>query len=92
VNARRPGHRAQLGVDLPQHFALQGLPLLQRLDRPGVSDDRERHGDLAFSASATPTTATSAMPGCELMDSSISRVPSLCPATLITSSVRPRMK
>src|SRR6267143_2993076 len=42
--------------------------------------------------SATPTTAHSAMLGCLLTASSISRVPRRCPATLITSSVRPRMK
>src|SRR5712691_2473812 len=42
--------------------------------------------------SATPTTAHSAMFGCLLTASSISRVPRRCPATLITSSVRPRMK
>src|SRR5712692_7913006 len=45
-----------------------------------------------FSESATPTTAHSAMFECMLTASSISRVPSRCPATLITSSVRPRMK
>src|SRR6185503_8638254 len=42
--------------------------------------------------SATPTTAHSATFGCMLTASSISRVPRRCPATLITSSVRPRMK
>src|SRR5882762_8449084 len=41
--------------------------------------------------SATPTTAHSAMFGCMLTASSISRVPRRWPATLITSSVRPRM-
>src|SRR5512134_734019 len=45
-----------------------------------------------LSASTTPTTAHSATFGCMLTASSISRVPSRCPATLITSSVRPRMK
>jgi len=45
-----------------------------------------------FSASATPTTATSATFGWLEMLSSISRVPSRWPATLMTSSVRPRMK
>src|SRR6267378_522618 len=45
-----------------------------------------------FRESATPTTAHSAMFGCMLTASSISRVPRRCPATLITSSVRPRMK
>src|SRR6267143_5371222 len=42
--------------------------------------------------SATPTTAHSAMFGCLLTASSISRAPRRWPATLITSSVRPRMK
>ena len=45
-----------------------------------------------LSWSATPTTATSAMLGWLEMLSSISRVPRRWPATLITSSVRPRMK
>ena len=45
-----------------------------------------------LSASCTPTTATSATFGCDEIDSSISRVPSRWPATLMTSSVRPRMK
>src|SRR5712692_1344596 len=42
--------------------------------------------------SATPTTAHSAMFGCMVTASLISRVPRRWPATLITSSVRPRMK
>ena len=45
-----------------------------------------------LSASATPTTATSATFAWLEMLSSISRVPRRCPATLMTSSVRPRMK
>ena len=45
-----------------------------------------------FNTSATPTTATSATFAWLEMLSSISRVPSRWPATLITSSVRPRMK
>src|SRR5438105_8825274 len=45
-----------------------------------------------LSGSLTPTTAHSATLGCMLTASSISRVPRRCPATLITSSVRPRMK
>ena len=45
-----------------------------------------------LSWSATPTTATSAMLAWACTASSISRVPRRCPATLITSSVRPRMK
>lgn len=44
-----------------------------------------------LSASATPTTATSATLAWPEMLSSISRVPSRWPATLMTSSVRPRM-
>ena len=42
--------------------------------------------------SATPTTATSAICAWAEIASSISRVPRRWPATLITSSVRPRMK
>ena len=45
-----------------------------------------------LTSSATPTTAASATLGCAAMLSSISRVPRRWPATLITSSVRPRMK
>ncbi|MNT67075.1 hypothetical protein D3C72_2051910 [compost metagenome] len=44
-----------------------------------------------LSVSATPTTATSATLAWPEMLSSISRVPSRWPATLITSSVRPRI-
>src|SRR5437763_3641244 len=44
-----------------------------------------------FSSAATPTTAHSATVGCMFTASSISRVPRRWPATLITSSVRPRM-
>ncbi len=46
------------------------------------NDKRHRH--LPFSASFTPTTATSATPGWLEIFSSISRVPRRCPATLIT--------
>src|SRR5256712_3230061 len=49
-------------------------------------------GSCPLRESATPTTAHSAMFGCMLTASSISRVPRRWPATLITSSVRPRMK
>src|SRR2546430_14017209 len=49
-------------------------------------------GSCPLRASATPTTAHSAMFGCMLTASSISRVPRRWPATLITSSVPPRMK
>src|SRR2546421_7089036 len=48
-------------------------------------------GICPFSSSATPTTAHSATFGCMLTASSISRVPRRWPATLMTSSVRPRM-
>src|SRR3989441_3795068 len=49
-------------------------------------------GSCPLRESATPTTAHSAMFGCMLTASSISRVPRRWPATVITSSVRPRMK
>src|SRR5437588_1083901 len=48
-------------------------------------------GICPFRSSATPTTAHSATFGCMLTASSISRVPRRWPATLMTSSVRPRM-
>lgn len=76
-------HLADLGLELP------------RLGRVGHGAASARHHEAIatwpFSPSATPTTATSATFAWPEMASSISRVPSRWPATLMTSSVRPWM-
>jgi hypothetical protein len=61
-------------------------------ERDGSLSTANATGTCPFTASATPTTATSATPLCACTASSISRVPSRWPATLITSSVRPSTK
>src|SRR5919201_2623045 len=58
---------------------------------PASLSTAKASGIWPLSSSATPTTAHSATFGCMFTASSISRVPRRWPATLMTSSVRPRM-
>ena len=58
---------------------------------PALSTTNPR-GTWPFSASATPITAHSATAGCAASTASIEPVESRCPATLMTSSVRPITK
>src|SRR5947208_5837127 len=60
--------------------------------RAGSLTTAKATGICPLIGSATPTTATSAIPECACTASSISRVPMRCPATLMTSSVRPSTK
>ena len=93
VHARRPRHRAELLVDRLHDVAFELQPRgRRRRARRRRFGDTNAIATCPFSASATPTTATSATFGWLEMLSSISRVPRRWPATLMTSSVRPRMK
>ena len=92
VDARRPRHRAELAVDRLHDVALErAAARSRRRARSRRAATTKAIATWPFSASATPTTATSATFGWLEMLSSISRVPRRWPATLMTSSVRPRM-
>ena len=92
MHARRPRQRAEL---VGHRFMISPSSFSAAAASAARAASRATTNAIAtwpFSASATPTTATSATSGWPEMLSSISRVPSRWPATLITSSVRPRMK
>ena len=94
MHARRPRDRAELR-DRPSpslRLAQRRRAARRRRRAPASFDHRERERHLSLQRIGDADDGDFGDAGCACTASSISRVPSRWPATLITSSVRPRMK
>ena len=90
VDARRSCHRAQALLHGAAHAFGGAYAFVRLFGR--LAQRREHHRHLAFQLVTDANHRSLATAGKPETDSSISRVPRRCPATLMTSSVRPRMK